>query len=137
MEEEGRNFTSIQVSKETRDKIRELALTPNESYEQILRRVLETKGSREIEYLIHNNEKDCNLKAVVDWALPDENIKFYDKDGGCDSSIPLYQFDDKDFQVKWDSFIASVSGLDNLVKILSVLKDGESIKADDLILSRL
>jgi len=135
--EEERNFTSIQVSKETRDTLRELALTPNESYEQILRRVLESKGNREIEYLIRNADEDCNLKAVVDWALPDENIKFYDKDGGCNPNTPLYQFDDTEFQKKWDSFVEAVNSLDNLVKILSVLKVGESIKADNLILSRL
>lgn len=135
---EERNYTSIQVSNDTRDKIKLLALTPNESYEQILQRVLDSKiGSRELHYLIRNVDEDCNLKAVVDWGLPQENIKFYDKDGNCGEGIPLYDFDDKDFQVKWDSFVESVNGLDNLVKILAVLEAGESIRTDDIILSRL
>lgn len=135
---EDRNYTSIQVSNDTRDKIRELGLTPNETYESILQRLLESKlSSREINYLIRNNDEDCNLKAVVDWGLPSENIKFYDKDGNVGEEIPLYQFDDVEFQKKWDSFVNTVHSLDNLVKILAVLEKGESIRTDDVILSRL
>ena len=135
---EERNYTSIQISNDTRDKIRELGLTPNETYESILQRMLDSKlSSREIEYLIRNNDEDCNLKAVVDWGLPEENIKFYDKDGNCRDEIPLYQFDDNDFQMKWDSFVSTVRNLSNLVKILAVLEKGESIRTDDVILSRL
>lgn len=135
---EERNYTSIQISNDTRDKIKLLGLTPTESYESILQRLLESKiGSRELHYLIRNADEDCNLKAVVDWGLPNENIKFYDKDGNCTEHIPLYDFDDKDFQIKWDGFVESVNRLDNLVKILAVLEAGESIRTDDIILSRL
>lgn len=135
---EERNYTSIQVSNDTRDKIRMLGLTPNETYEQILQRLLDSKmGSREINYLIRNSDETCNLKAVVDWGLPEENIKFYDKDGNCSEHLPLYDFDDKDFQVKWDGFLGHVRSMDNLVKILAVLEHGESIKTGDIILTRL
>lgn len=135
---EERNYTSIQISNDTKDKLKLLALTPSEPYEQILQRLLESKiGSRELQYLIRNVDEDCNLKAVVDWGLPNENIKFYDKDGNCNEHVPLYDFDDKDFQKKWDMFVESVNGLDNLVKILAVLEAGESIRTDNIILSRL
>ena len=135
---EERNYTSIQISTDTKEKLKLLALTPSEPYEQILQRLLDSKiGSRELQYLIRNVDEDCNLKAVVDWGLPSENIKFFDKDGNCGEHIPLYDFDDKEFQAKWDSFVESVNNLDNLVKILAVLEAGESIRTEDMILSRL
>ena len=134
-----RNYTSIQVSKETRDRLKELGLHPSESYENILVRLLDSKmGNREIEYIMSDATGDCNVKAVVDWGVSDVNqcVKFYDKDGNCTEGMPNYVFDDKDFQVKWDDFVDAVSGLENLVSILAILDDGESISVGDLVLSR-
>lgn len=136
---EERNYTSIQVSKETRDQLRELGLTPNESYENILKRLLDSKMSgREIEYIVQDMSQDCNIKAVVDWGASEHNqcVKFYDKEGNCTESIPQYAFDDKEFQIKWDDFVSAIEGLDNLLNILAVLESGESIQAGNLILSR-
>lgn len=136
---EDRNYTSIQVSKETRDQLKELGLTPNESYENILKRLLEGKTSgKEVEYILQDVNADCNVKAVVDWGASTENqcVKYYDKDGNCVERVPQYIFDDKDFQVKWDEFLRDVEGLDNLINILSILESGDSIRAGNLILSR-
>lgn len=138
---EERNYTSIQISKETRDRIKELALSPNESYENILIRLLESKlASKEVEYLLQNSSEDCNVKAVVDWNdVADDNpsVKFYDKNGDCSSNVPVYVFDDKDFQLKWDEFRDTIESLENIVSILAVLGDGESISTGDIVLSRL
>lgn len=134
-----RNYTSIQVSKETRDQLRELGLTPNESYENILVRLLDSKmGGREVEYILQDMNADCNVKAVVDWGASADNqcVKFYDKDGNCSEAMPNYTFDDKDFQVKWDEFKNSVENLQNIMNILAILESGESIRAGDIVLSR-
>lgn len=136
---EERNYTSIQVSKETRDRLKELGLAPNESYENILVRLLDGKlGGREVEYVLQDKDAECNVKAVIDWGMPSESqsVKFYDKDGNCTENVPLYTFDDKDFQVKWDNFREAVESLENIISILAILESGESIRAGDLVLSR-
>ena len=136
---EERNYTSIQVSKETRDRLKELGLAPNESYENILVRLLDGKlGGREVEYVLQDKDAECNVKAVIDWGAPTENqsVKFYDKDGNCTENVPLYTFDDKDFQMKWDNFREAIESLENIVSILAILESGESIRAGDLVLSR-
>ena len=140
MSEQERNFTSIQISKETRDRLKELGLTSNESYENILVRLLDSKmGEREVEYVLQDLNQECNVKAVVNWGASPEHqcVKFYDKNGDCTESVPLYKFeDDKDFQIKWDNFREAIESLENLINILSILESGESIRAGDLILSR-
>ena len=135
---EERNYTSIQVSKETRDRLKDLGLHPSESYENILCRLLDGKlGGREIEYILQDLNADCNVKAVVDWGLEgNECVKFYDKNGDCSEVVPHYDFKDNGFQLKWDRFREMLEGLDNILSILAILESGESIRAGDLILSR-
>ena len=138
---EERNFTSIQVSKETRDRLKELGLHPSESYENILVRLLDSKAEgQEVEYIIENakDDVDCNVKAVVKWTgSEDDCVKYYDKNGNCTENVPNYQFDDKEFQVIWDDFRSAIESLENIVSILGILNSGESIQAGDVILSRI
>ena len=139
MSDNERNFTSIQISKETRDRLKELALAPNESYENILVRLLDTKlDGKQVEYLLQNNDCDCNLKGMVDWGLNDECIKYYTKDGEEIDTVPPYVFEDNpEFQKKWDSFKEAIEGLENLISILRILDGGDSVRVGDLVLSRL
>ena len=132
-----RNYSSIQVSGETKSRLKALALTPNESFENIILRLLDAKlNGREIKYTIRNIESDCNITAVVDWGLEKENILFYDKDGDMKFNVPNYKFEDKGFQTKWDTFAENIKNLDNLVNILAILEYGDEIRAGELILSR-
>lgn len=133
-----RNYSSIQVSGETKSRLKALALTPNESFENIILRLLDTKlNGREIKYSIRNVEADCNLEASVDWGLEKENILFFDKEGDRKFDVPEYSFDDKIFQSKWDEFVKDIRALENLVNILSILDYGEEIRAGNLILGRI
>lgn len=137
-ENSDRNFTSIQISKETRDRIKDLALAPNESYENIIVRLLDTKlEGKEVEYLLQNSEGDCNLKGVVNWGANEECIKYYTKDGEQMDDVPPYVFEDAEFQKKWDSFKDAIEGLENIIAILRILEGGDSVRSDNLILSRL
>jgi hypothetical protein len=134
-----RNFTSIQVSKETRDRLKDLALAPNESYENILIRLLDMKlTGNEVEYLLQNEDCDCNLKSVVDWGMNDEvkSIKYLTKDGEAIDEVPPYVFEDEEFQKKWDSFKDAIESLENIIAILRILDGGDSVRAGNLILSR-
>lgn len=138
MSENERNFTSIQISKETRDRLKEIALAPNESYENILVRLLDTKvDGKEVEYLLQNSECDCNLKGKVNWGVTDECIKYYTKDGEEIDVVPPYVFDDSEFQKKWDSFKDAIESLENIINILRILEGGDSVRVGDLVLSRL
>ncbi len=133
-----RNYSSIQVSGETKSRLKALALTPNESFENIILRLLDAKlNGREIKYLIRNMDSDCNIEASVDWGLEKENILFFDKDGDRKFNVPEYEFDDKIFQSKWDDFVNDINNLENLVNILSILEYGEQIRAGNLVLSRI
>lgn len=133
-----RNYSSIQVSGETKSRLKALALTPNESFENIILRLLDAKlGGREIKYQIRNLDSDCNIKASVDWGLEKENILFIDKEGDRKFQIPTYTFENETFQEKWDKFVEDINNLDNLVKILAILEYGEEIRAGDIILQRI
>ena len=133
-----RNYSSIQVSGETKSRLKALALTPNESFENIILRLLDAKlGGREIKYQIRNIDSDCNIKASVDWGLEKENILFIDKEGDRKFQIPTYTFDNKEFQEKWDTFVDNINKLENIVNILAILEYGEEIRAGDIILQRI
>lgn len=133
-----RNYSSIQVSGETKSRLKALALTPNESFENIILRLLDAKlGGREIKYQIRNLDSDCNIKASVDWGLEKENILFIDKEGDRKFTIPTYTFENQSFQEKWDKFVKDIEELENIVKILAILEYGEEIRAGDIILQRI
>ena len=133
-----RNYSSIQVSGETKSRLKALALTPNESFENIILRLLDAKlNGREIKYQIRNLDSDCNIKASVDWGLEKENILFIDKDGDRKFEVPQYTFDQEHFQEKWNKFTEDINSLENLVNILAILEYGEEIRAGDIILQRI
>lgn len=139
MSDNERNFTSIQISKETRDRLKELALAPSESYENILVRLLDTKlEGKEVEYLLQNGDCDCNLKGKVNWGVNEETIKYYTKDGDEIDTVPPYVFEgNPEFQKKWDNFKDAIESLENLISILRILDGGDSVRVGDLVLSRL
>lgn len=133
-----RNYSSIQVSGETKSRLKALALTPNESFENIILRLLDAKlGGREIKYTIRNIDSDCNIKATVDWGLEKENILYIDKEGDRKFEIPTYSFENETFQKKWDKFVEDINSLENLINILAILEYGEKIRTGDIILERI
>ena len=133
-----RNYSSIQVSTETKSRLKALSLTPNESFENIILRLVDTKlGGREIKYNITNRDGSCSIDTVVDWGSESENIMFFDNKGIRKYRVPVYKFDDKDSQSDWDKFRDEINGLNNLVNILSILEYGEEIRAGELILKRI
>ena len=133
-----RNYSSIQVSTETKSRLKALSLTPNESFENIILRLVDTKlGGREIRYNIRNSDDTCSIDSVVDWGSESENIMFFDKKGIRKYRVPVYTFDDSELQGDWDKFRDEISGLDNLVNILSILEYGEEIRAGSLVLKRI
>ena len=132
-----KNYSSIQVTKTTKDRIKALALTPNESYENILLRLLNVKlGNREIKYNIHDNKTGCSIVCIVDWGGDSKNMKFENEWGVGKFRFP-HSF--KGFSDDlWNEFQDKVSNAgDALFFNLQVLNVDESINFGDLVLTRL
>lgn len=131
------NNTTIRISHATKSRIRGLALTPTETFDHILIRLLDTKlRGREISYNIQDKNSEHELGVKVDWGNPEQNMLYYDKDGNLMSEIPEYSSADNDSLEEWISFIGNINKLDNLFYILSVLDVDESIDAGEFIISR-
>lgn len=117
------------MSTETKYRLKGLALTKTETYENILLRLLNTKlNGREIDYLIKDNNSEDTLKVKVDWGRSKKNILYYDEEGDLKHILPEHVN---------EMFLENVKKLDNLVNILAVLDEGESINAGEVTLERL
>ncbi len=127
-----RNYTTIQVSNETKHRIKSLAISPTESYENIILRLLDTKlHGREINYLIKDKNSNHELKVKIDWGKNEKNILYYDTDGDLKFKIPT-----KDDE-KWETFTKNIKKLTNLINILASLDENENIDAGELTLYRI
>lgn len=131
---EAKRSSSIQVSNETRERLRALALTPQETYENILLRLMNVKlpNSRVVEYLIESDNSFCRIKCMIEWK--DEPVVRFDRDGVWKFRFPesCKGFDDSD----WCVFRECVLGSVNLLNNLRVLDVDEKIVFGDLVLSR-
>lgn len=128
-----RNYTTIQVSNETKHRIKGLALSPTESYENIILRLLDTKlHGREITYLIKDKHSENELKVKIDWGKTERNILYYDEDGDLKFKIPVKKDDEE-----WDVFKKNIQKLKNLINILAILDENQNIDAGEVELYRL
>jgi len=127
-----RNQSSIQVSIETKHRLKGLKLTQTETYENILLRLLDVKlEGREIDYLIKDNNSNNTLKVKVDWGKSSENILYYHNDGELDHDLP------EPINDSCKIFYENIKNLDNLINILAVLDEDEEINAGEVNLKRL
>lgn len=128
-----RNYSTIQVSNETKYRLKGLALTKTETYENIILRLLNVKlNGREIDYLIQDNNSDNQQKVRVDWGRPKKNILYYDRDGDLKHILP----EPEGITKTEETFKENIKGLDNLVNILAVLDEDEEIDAGEVTLKR-
>ena len=136
-----RNFSSIQISKKNKDKLQALALTPRESYENIILRLLNVKlGNRVIEYLISSKDNsECCVKCMIDWGSGVENIKFLNGDGEWKFRLSRNNIHDKSIvsDDEWSVFVDGLEGFDNLISNLAVLDYDESMNVGVWVLKRL
>ena len=127
-----RNYSSIQVSNETKYRLKGLALTKTETYENILLRLLNAKlNGREIDYLISDNNSNNEIKVKVDWGRSKKNILYYDNDGDLKHILPEFQ------SKEGETFRENINKLDNLINILAILEEDEEINAGEVTLKRL
>lgn len=125
--------SNIRVSRETKHRLKGLALTSNESYNNIILRLLDVKlDGREIDYLISDKHSTHELKVCVDWGKSEENILYYSSDGELSFDLPLTEGVD----AEWDIFIDNIRGLNNIYNIMAVLGFDERIEAGDVSIKR-
>ena len=106
----------IKVSRYVMGRLRGLAVSPVESYESILTRLLDCKvGVNQLDYVIFND--DCCVKLFVDWDVCSPRIMFY-----CDGVLV------DDFPVDccfgdglWSDFHEDVCGVSDLLGVLALL----------------
>ena len=131
-----KNFSSIQVSNRSKERLKALALTPRESYENIIIRLLNVKLGGEIIYNISSvHNPDCSVDCVVDWDSDKENIMFFNSFGDRKFIFPksFDGVDDGDWCRFRDYVLEHMGGL---IGNLSVLDLGESIRFGFLVLKR-
>lgn len=128
-----RNYSSIQVSSETKHRLKGLALTKTETYENILLRLLNTKlNGREIDYQIKDKNSKNKIKVKVDWGRSSKNLLYYDEDGDLKHELPEPSKTSK----ASENFRENIKELDNLINILAVLEEDEEIDAGEVLLKR-
>jgi len=117
----------IKVSKYVMGRLRGLAVSPSESYESILGRLLDCKlGVGQLDYLVFNDV--CCVKLFVDWDVCSPRIRFY-SDGVLVDDFPV----DCCFDVGlWSDFRESVCGVSDLLGVLAVLECGECTRVGGL-----
>ena len=120
-------------------RLKSLAIYPNESYDKILKRVLDSKvGESEIVYLISDLRSSCRLKCVVDFGELEENITFFEKDDGFRSHYPpLLSGNPLVSREEYSDFLFRLRGIDDLVSVLSLLGRREYTVVNNLRLIRL
>ncbi|WP_405286273.1 hypothetical protein [Methanobrevibacter sp.] len=120
------------MSNETKYRLKGLALTKTETYENILLRLLNAKlNGREIDYLISDNNSNNEIRVKVDWGRSMKNILYYDNDADLKHILPEFQ------SKEGETFRENINKLDNLINILAILEEDEEINAGEVTLKRL
>lgn len=133
-------ITTIRLSESTKQRLNSLRYSPAETYENIILRLLESKvGMDEAKYLLYDTKcKNCWVKFVIDWSVPERNIKYFDRNSDdLLDEVPVYNYKDVEEQERWIGFKDIVEDLDNIYGMAAILESGQSLHLGDLILKRL
>ena len=124
----------INVSNYVMGLLKSLAVSPDESYESILSRLLDCKCDALCYEYCLDNGYGVYIKCVIDWGSPVENVHFLD-DGEWVDSFPL-SCDGVDNNV-WLDFRDLVLGCDDFFSVLSFLEVNEFAVVNGLSVGRL
>ena len=113
----------IRVTHGTMKRLKSLAIYPNESYDKILKRVLDAKvGEDETVYLIDDLKSLCKLRCVIDFGELEKNILFFEFENSYRSSSPPLLSSNKMVSAEeYRDFLARLRSVDDLVSVLSLL----------------
>ena len=129
-----KDYTNIKISERNKHRLKMLALTPSESYENIILRLLTVRlGNRNICYNI--SQDNVNINCSVNWGSDEINIQWLNDKGKWVTTFPT-TFKDVDDEV-WLDFRNNVLTRKSLVSNLSVLDYDEEIVFGNLLLKRI
>lgn len=113
----------IRVTHGTMKRLKSLAIYPNESYDKILKRVLDAKvGEDETVYLIDDLKSLCKLRCVIDFGELEKNILFFEFENSYRSSSPPLLSSNKMVSAEeYRDFLTRLRSVDDLVSVLSLL----------------
>lgn len=131
-------ISTIRLSDRTKQRLRALQYAPSETYESIILRLLETKiGNEVVEYLVYNEKcENCWIKLAIDWSNPMNNIQFLTRDSKLTSTFPIYNYEDKDEQDRWEKFREDVLDLENIQSMCAILGEGQTLHLGELAIKR-
>lgn len=132
-------ITTIRLSNSTKQRLNSLRYSPGETYENIILRLLESKvGMDEAQYLLYDTKCDnCWVKFVIDWNIPERNIRYFNRNKELVDEVPVYNYKDVNEQERWLRFKSSVEALTNIFAMAAILEVGQSLHIGELILKRL
>ena len=127
-------YTNIQISEKNKHRLKMLALTPSESYENIILRLINVRlGNRSIIYKVLYN--DISVECKVDWGSDELNIQWLNDNNNWVKELPTSFNGVTDDE--WSDFRKYVLKRKSLVSNLSVLEYDEEIVLGDLVLKRI
>ena len=127
-------YTNIQISEKNKHRLKMLALTPSESYENIILRLMNVRlGNRSIIYKVLYD--DISVECKVDWGSDELNIQWLNDNDDWVKEFPTRFNGVSDDE--WSDFRKYVLKRKSLVSNLSVLEYDEEIVLGDLVLKRI
>lgn len=127
-------YTNIQISEKNKHRLKMLALTPSESYENIILRLINVRlGNRSIIYKVLYD--DISVECKVDWGSDELNIQWLNDNDDWVKELPTSFTGVSDDE--WFDFRKYVLKRKSLVSNLSVLEYDEEIVLGDLVLKRI
>ena len=127
-------YTNIQISEKNKHRLKMLALTPSESYENIILRLINVRlGNRSIIYKVLYD--DISVECKVDWGSDELNIQWLNDNNDWVKELPTSFTGVSDDE--WSDFRKYVLKRKSLVSNLSVLEYDEEIVLGDLVLKRI
>lgn len=80
-------------------------------------------------FTVGNNDGDCSI--VI--GLENDSIIYYDFEGNEYEEVPNLEFDDLEYQAKWDLFVSDIKSVPNIMDVLNSLEIGEGVQIENLI----
>ncbi len=129
----------IRVTHGTMKRLKSLAISPNESYDKILTRILDAKiGEEIITYLIDDVNSNCKLRCVIDYSQEVKNIVYYERDESLRSPNPPLVYVGNDVSsTDYSNFLMRLRGVEDIISVLAMLGRREYTVVNNIRLIRI